>query len=119
MATAGIFTIFTTVPARESFASFAGDHFPSSPHYGVCRVFEEHGLMGTDGEVVILCADEKMSLKSGSERRAAFGREPARSASAPPRKRWFHKSQYFSLFSTNTKSNFKLATCCNTKKYSN
>ncbi|KAJ1359451.1 hypothetical protein KIN20_018194 [Parelaphostrongylus tenuis] len=35
---------------------------------------------------------EKISLKTSSERRTAFGHEPARSASAPPRRRWFHKT---------------------------
>ncbi|VDO62060.1 unnamed protein product [Heligmosomoides polygyrus] len=41
---------------------------------------------------MILRQEEKMSLKSNAERRAAYGREPARSVSAPPRKRWFHKA---------------------------
>ncbi|EYB88839.1 hypothetical protein Y032_0241g3400 [Ancylostoma ceylanicum] len=35
---------------------------------------------------------DKMSLRSSTERRSLYGRECARSASAPPRKKWFHKA---------------------------
>ncbi|KAK6019477.1 hypothetical protein OSTOST_14886 [Ostertagia ostertagi] len=35
-----------------------------------------------------------MTMKT-RERRATFGREPARSASVPPRKRWFRRVRYF------------------------
>nr|CDJ83754.1 C. briggsae CBR-DGK-5 protein [Haemonchus contortus] len=33
-----------------------------------------------------------MTMKTSSERRATFAREPARSVSVPPRKRWFRKA---------------------------
>ncbi|RCN41659.1 hypothetical protein ANCCAN_12369 [Ancylostoma caninum] len=33
-----------------------------------------------------------MSMRSSTERRSLYGRECARSASAPPRKKWFHKA---------------------------
>ncbi|ETN78237.1 hypothetical protein NECAME_02943 [Necator americanus] len=33
-----------------------------------------------------------MSMRSCAEKRSLYAREPARSASAPPRKRWFHKA---------------------------
>ncbi|KAK6052267.1 hypothetical protein COOONC_10228 [Cooperia oncophora] len=37
---------------------------------------------------------EKMTMKSTAERRATFAREPARSASVPPRKKWFRRSSF-------------------------
>ncbi|KAK6736504.1 hypothetical protein RB195_019284 [Necator americanus] len=42
--------------------------------------------------LILLHCPEKMSMRSCAEKRSLYAREPARSASAPPRKRWFHKA---------------------------
>lgn len=41
-------------------------------------------------------AQEAVSLREAAERRSQFARVPARSVSAPPRKKWFRSKQQLS-----------------------